>query len=151
MAEALSDRLEARPRIASVPIEVAPGELLDKITILEIKSERINDPAKLPNICREMAVLAEARDRMIPLSGELDQMVIELKAINAVLWEVEDEIREYERRREFGHRFVELARSVYRNNDRRSAIKRRINEWLGSTILEEKGYGAHTETQHSAA
>jgi hypothetical protein len=134
-----------------VPIEVAPGELLDKITILEIKSERITDPAKLPNICREMAVLAEARDRTIPWSNELDQMIIELKAINAAIWEVEDEIREYERRHDFGHRFVDLARSVYRNNDRRAAIKRRINEWLGSAILEEKGYRAYKRTRHNAA
>jgi hypothetical protein len=151
MAEALSDRLGARPTVASVPIEVAPGELLDKITILEIKSERITDPAKLPNICREMAVLAEARDRTIPWSNELDQMIIELKAINAAIWEVEDEIREYEGRQDFGHRFVDLARSVYRNNDRRAAIKRRINEWLGSAILEEKGYRAYKRTRHNAA
>jgi Tfp pilus assembly protein PilF len=151
MADALSDRLEARPTIASVPIEVAPGELLDKITILEIKSERINDPAKLLNIRRELAVLAEARDRTIPCSHELDQMIIELKAINAAIWDIEDEIREYEGRQEFGHRFVDHARSVYRNNDRRAAIKRQINEWLGSAILEEKGYRAYQQSRHDAA
>ena len=78
-------------------------------------------------------------------------MILELKAINTAIWEVEDEIREYERRQEFGHRFVDLARSVYRNNDRRAAIKRRINEWLGSAILEEKGYRAYERTRHDAA
>jgi hypothetical protein len=78
-------------------------------------------------------------------------MIIELKAINAAIREVEDEIREYESRQDFGHRFIDLARSVYCNNDRRAAIKRRINELLGSTILEEKGYRAYQRTRHNAA
>jgi tetratricopeptide (TPR) repeat protein len=151
MAKALSDRLSAQPAISSVPIEVAPGELLDKITILELKSERITDQAKLPNICRELTVLTKARDRTIPCSRDLDQWIRELKAVNAAIWEVEDEIRECERQQDFGHRFVELARSVYRNNDRRAALKRRINNWFGSAILEEKGYRAYERTQHDAA
>ncbi len=151
MAEALSDLLAARPTIASVPIEVAPAELLDKITILEIKSERITDATKLLNVCREMAVLAEAHDRTIPCSHDLDQLILELKAVNAAIWEVEDELRGCEKRQDFGHRFVELARSVYRNNDRRAAIKRMINERLGSAILEEKGYAAYERTRHNAA
>ena len=134
-----------------MPIEVAPGELLDKITILELKSERIKDATKLQNVCREMAVLALARDRTIPCSHDLDHLISELKAVNAAIWEVEDELRGCEMRQDFGQRFVELARSVYRNNDRRAAIKRLINDRLGSAILEEKGYTAYQRSRHDAA
>ena len=151
MADALADLLSARPTIASVPIEVAPAELLDKLTILELKSERIRDATKLRNVCSEMAVLALARARTIPSSRDLDQLVLELKEVNAAIWEVEDELRDCEKRQDFGHQFIELARSVYRNNDRRAAIKRMINERLGSAILEEKGYKAYEKTRHSAA
>jgi tetratricopeptide (TPR) repeat protein len=151
MAEALSEQLAAQPIIAQVPIDVAPAELLDKITILEIKSERITDPTKLGNVRREIAVLAEARGRAIPRSRELDELTLELKAVNAAIWEVEDELRDCEMRQEFGPRFVELARSVYKNNDRRAALKRRINESLGSAIIEEKGYTAYDAPRHHAA
>jgi hypothetical protein len=151
MVEALSERLAARPTIARVPIDVAPAELLDKVTILEIKSERLTDPTKLCNVRREMVVLAEARGRTIPCSHELDQLISELKAVNAAIWEVEDELRGCETRQDFGPRFVELARSVYKNNDRRAAIKRLINERLGSEIMEEKGYAAYDELRYNAA
>ena len=151
MAEALSELLAVRPTIASVPIEVAPAELLDKITILELKSERITDAAKLLNIYREMAVLAEARPNAFPARANWTGLIIELKAVNAAIWEVEDELRVCEMKQDFGHRFVELARSVYRNNDRRAAIKRTINDRLGSAILEEKGYAAYERTRHNAA
>jgi tetratricopeptide (TPR) repeat protein len=151
MADALENRLEDLPTITSVLIEVAPGELLDKISILEIKRERISDKDKLRNVHRELGVLAEARDRGIPRSAELEPLVSELKAVNEALWDVEDELRECEQRRQFGPRFVELARSVYHSNDRRAAIKRTINERLGSSILEEKGYRSYERTQHNAA
>jgi hypothetical protein len=151
MADSLSQELCARPTIASVPIDVAPGELLDKITILEIKRERINDPAKLGNILHELNVLAESRERTIPLSDELNPLIHELKAVNEAIWEAEDQVRDCERRQDFSQPFIEVARSVYRHNDRRAAIKRRINEHLGSVILEEKGYRAYELPRHDAA
>ena len=151
MAEALSDLLMTRPTIARVPIEVAPAELLDKITILEIKRERITDPAKLENVCRELDELVEARRRAIPPSQQLEALIGDLKAVNLAIWQVEDELRACETRQDFSRRFIDLARSVYRNNDRRAAIKRLINERLGSAILEEKGYTAYDEMRHNAA
>jgi tetratricopeptide (TPR) repeat protein len=151
MAEALSQELQPRPMIASVPIDVAPGELLDKITILEIKRERINDPAKLRNVLRELSVLSESRESTIPLSDELNPMIHELKAVNEAIWEAEDQIRDCERRQDFSQSFIEVARSVYRHNDRRAAIKRAINEHLGSVIVEEKGYRAYEPQQFDAA
>jgi tetratricopeptide (TPR) repeat protein len=151
MAEALVEKFSARPTVARVAIEVAPAELLDKIGILEIKCERITDLAKLKNVHDELAMLAKVRDQTIPFVDELAPLIMELKAVNLAIWQVEDELRECEKRRDFGRRFIELARSVYRNNDRRAAIKRKINEQLGSAILEEKSYAAYGQTRHHAA
>jgi tetratricopeptide (TPR) repeat protein len=134
-------RRAATPRAAGpVVVEVSPGELLDKISILQIKSERIAGEDKLRNVRRELAVLAEARDRAVPESAELAGLAGDLKAVNEALWEVEDEVRRCEHAGDFGPRFVELARSVYRHNDRRAALKRRINDLLGSGLKEEKSY-----------
>ena len=121
-------------------VEIAPGELIDKITILEIKSERIADPGKLKNVCVELDVLEKARDEAIQASPELDELTAQLKASNETLWDIEDEIRGCERNKFFGPRFIELARSVYRSNDRRAAVKRQINVLLGSRLIEEKSY-----------
>lgn len=121
-------------------VAVAPGELIDKITILEIKTERIDDPQKLRNVEIELKTLCEARDASIEPSPEIDSLTAQLKAINEKLWDIEDEIRACERRQDFGPRFVELARSVYFSNDKRAALKRRVNEHLGSKIVEEKSY-----------
>ncbi len=151
MRAELEELLSTLPRVSSVPIEIAPGELLDRITILEIKRERIGDPAKLRNVHRELDQLAGTRERLLPRSPGLDPLIVELLAVNEAIWEVEDELRECERRGEFSARFVELARSVYRNNDRRAAIKRTINELLGSSIIEEKGYRAYDRKRSSAA
>lgn len=135
------ERLVAAPAGSqSITVEVAPGELLDKLTILEIKSERIADPAKLANVKRELAVLSAARGQSVRESAELDELTRRLKAVNEALWDIEDEIRRCERDQDFGPRFIELARSVYRQNDRRAAAKRRINELLGSKLFEEKAY-----------
>jgi hypothetical protein len=123
-----------------VTVPIAPAELIDKITILEIKSARINDPEKLEHVRAELAVLIETRARSIFGGGSLDALADELKAINESLWQTEDDIRACERSGEFGARFIELARSVYELNDRRAAVKRRINERLGSKIIEEKSY-----------
>ena|SRR5579863_4729799 len=127
---------------ATICVPISPGELLDKISILEIKLERIFDPAKLENVRRELATLADARQGL-PMLLELNALTSALKAVNKSLWDIEDSIRECEWRKEFGPAFIELARSVYRNNDRRAAIKRQINELLGSVLVEEKAYASY--------
>jgi hypothetical protein len=129
----------ARPTRA-IRVEVALGELIDKITILEIKNERITDSSKLQNVRTELAELTTERDRLLPPSDELARLTAGLKEVNAELWRIEDEIRDCERRQDFGPAFIALARSVYHQNDRRAALKRRINDLLGSRIVEEKSY-----------
>ncbi|MEE9139771.1 MAG: DUF6165 family protein [Alphaproteobacteria bacterium] len=126
-----------------ITVPVAPGELIDKITILEIKSERISDEAKLRNVRAELAILTRLREAAFALDGEFEALAAQLKAINGELWDIEDRIRECERAGDFGATFVALARSVYRTNDRRAAVKRRINELLGSDIVEEKSYAPY--------
>lgn len=127
-------------RFGPIRVEMSPGELLDKITILEIKRERITDAAQLRNIRAELDALEKARNGAVPPSEELARLTGELKSANERLWDVENEIRLCERRGDFGPRFIELARSVYRENDHRSRVKRQINELLGSPIVEEKCY-----------
>jgi Flp pilus assembly protein TadD len=127
----------------AVAVEIAPGELIDKLTILEIKAERLTDPARLRNVRTELEALRAARERAVPLSPQLAALSAELRAVNEALWQIEDDIRLCERRQDFGPRFVELARSVYRTNDRRAELKRRINELLGSNLVEEKSYAAY--------
>ena len=121
-------------------VEVSAGELLDKITILEIKQERIKDAAKLVNIEKELAALERVRKERIPPSPQLHQLIDELKTVNETLWQIEDEIREFERAKNFSESFVNLARMVYHKNDVRAALKRRANELLGSDLVEEKSY-----------
>lgn len=140
MAVELKRLVTGSRRVRSVRIEVAPGEMLDKITILEIKADRINDPAKLRNVRIELAALSESRDRAIAENPELTNLMRELKQVNAALWDVEDELRACEKSYDFGPGFVERARSVYQLNDRRATIKRVINELLGSELIEEKSY-----------
>jgi Family of unknown function (DUF6165) len=123
-----------------VLIETSPGDLIDKITILEIKSERIGDPDKLRNVRVELEALRAARDREILPSEKLATLTAELRTVNEAIWDVEEELRRCEQAGDFGPGFVELARSVYKNNDRRAALKRAINEELGSRIFEEKSY-----------
>ncbi len=124
-------------------VEVSAGELVDKITILEIKAERIADPDKLANVHRELRSLTATRREALPSSEELDELTAELRRVNERLWEIEDDIRDCERKRDFGERFIELARAVYRTNDRRAAAKRSINELLGSELVEEKDYAEY--------
>jgi chromosome segregation ATPase len=121
-------------------VPVAPGELIDKLTILSIKNERIKCPKKLQNIRTELSMLQHARDGLIQDSQELDSLSGQLKEVNQQLWDIEDAIRRCESQKDFGERFVELARSVYRTNDRRSTLKRQINELLCSCLIEEKDY-----------
>ena len=130
----------------AVLIPVSIGELLDKITILELKTERIVDPSKQLNIRFELGLLRAVWERCGVTNPALELLLNELKNINESLWVIEDEIRECERQRDFGPRFIELARAVYRTNDRRSALKRKINELSGSAIVEEKSYDVEFPT-----
>ena len=127
----------------TVSIEIAPGELIDKITILEIKTERIDDAAKVANVRIELETLAASRDAAIAPSDEMTRLTGALKGVNEELWEIEDDIRDCERAGDFGETFIRLARAVYRTNDRRAALKREINELLGSRLVEEKSYAAY--------
>lgn len=124
----------------SILVPVSPGELIDKITILEIKRERIADTSKHENVKRELALLADLLACQIPDSDALTQLIVQLTSVNATLWQIEDDIRLCERDQTFGRRFIELARSVYVNNDRRAQLKREINELLVSELSEEKSY-----------
>jgi hypothetical protein len=119
---------------------IAIGELIDKITILEIKSERIADTGKLLNINAELSVLRELRSGAGLSTPDMEPYAKELKTLNEALWEIEDAIRELEERKDFGARFIELARSVYQTNDARARVKNRINHAFGSAIVEEKSY-----------
>ena len=143
IAAALAARVSEPSPARPITVEIAPGELLDKLTILEIKLERIGDAAKLANVRTELATLAAARDRSIRPSTALGELAAELKRVNEALWEIEDEIRVCERKADFGPRFVELARAVYHQNDLRAAIKRQINELLGARLIEEKSYALY--------
>ena len=124
-------------------VEVAPGELIDKITILEIKLRKIDDEAKLTNVRREYEILMDTYRSNIEETKALRALIDALRDANAKLWDIEDDIRDLERAKDFGDAFVSLARSVYRSNDRRAAMKREINELLNSTILEEKSYAEY--------
>jgi len=118
-------------------IEVSDGEIVDKLTIIEIKLENIKDEAKLLNIRKEYAVVDEAVKKII---AKNDPLYLELLNINKELWKIEDDIRDCERAKDFGPKFVELARSVYFTNDRRADVKKRINLQSGSNLIEEKSY-----------
>ena len=119
---------------------ISAGELIDKITILRVKAQRIGDPVKEANVRKELALLeATARSHISP-SADMDRLTAELTAVNAALWDVEDGKRGCERRQDFGSDFVALARRVYIENDQRAAIKRAINAAAGSDIVEEKSY-----------
>ncbi|WJW75266.1 DUF6165 family protein [Thiohalobacter sp. IOR34] len=124
----------------SILAPVSVGEFLDKVTILEIKSERIDDPEKLANIRRELDSL-RATWAASPYAGaDLEPEYSQLKAVNEQLWEIEDDIRDKERTRCFDARFIELARAVYVTNDRRAELKKALNLKLGSELVEEKSY-----------
>jgi prefoldin subunit 5 len=124
----------------NVNVEISIGEFFDKITILEIKKERISNADKLININKELDGLNNLLTELSFSRDEVAQEVSELRKINEALWEIEDDIREKESQKAFDERFVELARAVYITNDKRSDIKRVINLKLGSDFVEEKSY-----------
>lgn len=125
----------------SVKVPVSIGELVDKITILRIKSRMIKDEAKLKNICKELEALID----VCATSGIdlLNPLVDQLEEINLKLWQIEDDIREQERRKAFDVKFIELARAVYVTNDQRFEVKSAINKEFGSELAEEKSYEAY--------
>jgi hypothetical protein len=126
--------------MTEIKVPVSPGELLDKITILRIKSARMTDPKKLANVRRELEALEEtwrsSPYAAVDIEGELSALL----QVNERLWTIEDDIRDKERARTFDADFIRLARAVYIENDERAAIKKRVNLKLGSTLVEEKSY-----------
>ncbi len=129
----------------SVQIEVSYGELLDKITILEIKSQRMSDPQKQANVGRELAALSRVWSaiELGAVAAEVAETRLALRAVNEQLWDIEDDIRQQEREQRFNAEFIALARSVYQVNDERSRQKRRIDQLLGSRLVEEKSYAPY--------
>ena len=123
-----------------IQVPVSPGEVLDKITILEIKSERISDAGKLANVKRELELLQAAWLQSVKEDEAVHRIHSDLRTINEALWEIEDDIRDKERAREFDQVFIDLARSVYVTNDQRADAKKELNVYLGSEIVEEKSY-----------
>jgi hypothetical protein len=119
---------------------VSYGELIDKITILEIKSRRMRDEAKLANVRNELDLLSATWANDAASRTDIGAERASLLAVNELLWDIEDEIRLKERAQDFGHEFIELARAVYFRNDERAAFKRAINLKLGSELVEEKSY-----------
>jgi hypothetical protein len=129
-----------------IQVPVSHGELIDKITILEIKSRRIGDPAKLANVRNELDLLNATWSNDAASKTGIGDERARLLAVNEALWDIEDRIRLKERAQEFDAEFVELARSVYFRNDERAAVKREINLKLGSQLVEEKSYQDYRPT-----
>lgn len=127
----------------SVLVPQSWGEVIDKITILQIKAERLTDAAKIANVAKELDELVAVREREFPGHAGLAALSAELKAINEKLWVIEDDIRDCERAKDFGPKFIELARAVYFTNDERAAAKRKVNDLLGSALIEEKSYAPY--------
>ncbi len=123
-------------------LAVSWGEVFDKLTILQIKMAKISDPNKLKNIETELNEINKIVNSVATANG-LNELINDLRQINEQLWDIEDGKRQCERDKDFGEKFIELARSVYFGNDKRAAIKKRINELLGSKIVEEKSYQAY--------
>jgi hypothetical protein len=126
-----------------IKVPVSPGELLDKITILRIKSRRMSDPDKLRNVGLELEALQDTWNGSAYAAVDMDADVNALTTVNERLWVIEDDIRDKERAQAFDAEFIRLARAVYVENDERAAIKRRINLKLGSAIVEEKSYSSY--------
>jgi len=123
-----------------IKVPISPGELIDKITILRIKSQRMNDPQKLHNVRLELEALQGTWSGSAFAGSDIEADIDALMTVNERLWVIEDDIRDKERAQAFDAEFIRLARAVYVENDERAAIKRRINAKLGSTIVEEKSY-----------
>jgi len=128
---------------AEIKVPVSPGELIDKLTILEIKAANITDAAKLANVNVELKLLQETWRASDFAKVNIDAEWKQLRDINKQLWDIEDDIRDKEREKKFDQEFIELARAVYVTNDQRAAVKKVINTKLGSKIVEEKSYAKY--------
>ncbi|HEY0940489.1 MAG TPA: DUF6165 family protein [Steroidobacter sp.] len=126
-----------------IKVPISPGELIDKITILEIKAANISDVAKLANVKVELQLLQDTWRTSGYANVDIDAEWKQLRDINKKLWDIEDDIRDKERERKFDQEFIELARAVYITNDERAAVKKQINTKLGSKIVEEKSYAKY--------
>jgi predicted nucleic acid-binding Zn-ribbon protein len=120
--------------------EISPAELLDKISILEIKLKQITDKNSLEQVKKEYKILKETQNSSIELTGRIKELFDSIKEVNLVLWRIEDDVRFCEKNKDFGKNFIELARAIYFNNAKRSDIKSEINKTLGSNINEVKQY-----------
>ncbi|MGB0695662.1 MAG: DUF6165 family protein [Rhodospirillaceae bacterium] len=131
---------------ATLLAPVSWGDLIDRLTILEIKCEKISDPAKLDNVRTERDALAAVQATAVdsPPAGLAD-LTRDLKAVNKELWQIEDDIRDHEARQDFGSSFIALARAVYHTNDRRAALKKEVNLLMGSALVEEKSYADYSQ------
>jgi hypothetical protein len=146
MAEELRRLAAERARRGVAGIDVSPGELVDRISILEIKSERLGEGARREAVRAELSALRAVRERVVSATPELVRLAAELRAANEALWEVEDGLRAKERAGDFGAEFVAMARAVYQTNDRRSALKQQINDLLGSPLREQKVYATEQQS-----
>ena len=126
--------------VASVQIDVAPADLLDRVAVLEIKSERLTDEEQLRNVRAELAVLRAALKRQISVTAELRRLSRELRQVNETLWDLEELVRACDAASDFGERFVDGARAIIHANNRRAALKRAINRLLGARFQEEKSH-----------
>ena len=129
----------------TIKVDVSVGEFLDKVTILEIKSERIKDPAKLENVNKELKLMQDIWAKSEFAKADISDEMTRLKAINEKLWKIEDDIRDKERARRFDQGFIDLARAVYYENDVRADIKKELNLKLGSGLIEEKSYADYKQ------
>lgn len=129
---------KSQPVLLNIP--VSAGELLDRLSILRLKTERISDPVKLVNVQREHDELDGVRARELTMTDVAQELYSELRDVNATLWDIEDDIRRCEAKKDFGEEFIRLARAVYITNDRRAELKREISVQLGSLIVDEKSY-----------
>jgi hypothetical protein len=126
-----------------IKVPISPGELIDKITILEIKAANISDATKLANVKVELHLLQETWSTSAYATTDIDAEWKQLRDVNKQLWDIEDDIRDKERQKQFDQEFIELARAVYIRNDERAAVKKTINTKLGSKIVEEKSYAKY--------
>ena len=131
---------DAPAAVKSVTIDIAPGDLLDRITVLEIKSERLTTEAAVRNVRIELDSLRASRERAIAATPELERLTADLRRVNETLWDLEEDVRICEAAKDFGDRFIQSARSIMHSNDRRAAIKQAINRMLGSSFLDEKSF-----------
>ncbi|MGA0053365.1 MAG: DUF6165 family protein [Pelagibacteraceae bacterium] len=127
-------------KLDKILAEISAGELIDKITILEIKKIKISDENKLKDVEKELTSLNETFKKFIPDPSQIKPLIDKLKSINLKLWDIENGKREAERNKDFGEKFIDLARSVYKSNDERAKIKLEINNLLGSNIKEVKSH-----------